>query len=103
LIQIGAKGKVQPLAISLRDQVPGVDQKDGQKSGINVPGVPEGDGQLVVDLDLGGEIPDVTKPDAELIVPGAILRVVRTDLLVSERFHLRDRLLESHGHVSIAP
>jgi cholesterol oxidase len=46
-------------------------------AGIDVPCVPESDCQLVVGLDLRSSLPDVTKPDAELIVPSTILFVLR--------------------------
>ena len=69
-------GSHHPIHL-VASQVFGLDQKDGQEPGIDVPGVPEGTGQLVVGLDLRGKLPDVTKPDAELIVPGATLFVLR--------------------------
>ena len=49
--------------------------------GIDVSGVPEGDGQLVVGLDLRGNLPDVTKPDAELI---AVLIIFRNTIKIIE-------------------
>ena len=54
-------------------------------------------------LIFAASFPDVTQLDAELILPSAILPVVRTALLVAERFQLRESILESHGHVSSAP
>ena len=85
LIQIGAKGDVLRL-----------DEERGQELGVHVPGVPDSNGQLVVGLDLRGKLPDVTKPDAELVVSSATLSVLRTDLLVAERFQLRESILQSH-------
>ncbi len=41
--------------------------------------------------------PDVAQSDAELIVAGTVLGVLRAHLLVAERFELRERLFEGHG------
>lgn len=57
----------------------------------------------VAGLALRGKLPDVAKLDAELIVPGAILFVVRTNLLVSESFELRESFFERHGYVCSGP
>lgn len=76
-----------------RRQLFRLDQERGQELGVHVPGVPESNGQLVVGLDLRGKLPDVTKPDAELVVSSAILSVLRTDLPVVERFQLRESIL----------
>ena len=57
-------------------------------------GLPESDGQLVVGLDLRGQLPDVAELNAELIVAGAVLLVLRTHLLVAERFELLQRFFE---------
>ena len=56
-----------------------------------------------VGLDLRGKFPDLTELDAELIVASATFFVVRTALLVAERFQLRESFLESHGHVCSSP
>jgi hypothetical protein len=57
----------------------------------------------VIGLDLRGELSDVTKRDAELVVTGAALPVSRTDLLVSERLQLRESILEGRCHAGGAP
>src|SRR5688572_28160453 len=78
-----------------------VDEKYCKELGVDVPGVPESHGQLVVRLDLCSKLPDVTYPNAELITPSTILFVMRTHLLVTERLQLRESVLESHCLVSL--
>ena len=41
--------------------------------------------------------PDFAEADAELIVPGALLGVLRPHLRVAERFELPESFFESHG------
>lgn len=53
---------------------------------IGVSGLPKRYGQLIVVLDLPRKHADVATFDAELIVPGAVLGIVRPHLLVAERF-----------------
>ena len=53
--------------------------------------------ELVVGLDLLRQRADVAVLDAELIVAGAVLGVVRTHRLVAERFELLESFVERHG------
>jgi len=55
----------------------------------------------VVGLNLRGQFSDVTEPDAELIVAGAVLAVLCTDLLIAERFELRESFFESCSHICV--
>ena len=52
-------------------------------------------------LDLRGQFSDVAESDSELIVAGAILAVVRADILIAECFELRESLFESHSHSGV--
>lgn len=61
------------------------------------PALPKSQGQLVVGLDLLRQFPDCVESDAELIVAGTVLGVLRSHLLVSERFELLESLFEIHG------
>jgi hypothetical protein len=63
--------------------------------------VPESNGQSVVGLNLRGQFSDFAEPDAELIVAGAVLAVLCTDLLIAERFELRESFFESRGHICV--
>ena len=72
--------------------------EDGQKLGVDVPGLPQGQSQLVIGLDFLGQHPNVAVLHAELIVAGAILDVVRTPLLVAQRLESRERFLKLLGH-----
>src|SRR5262245_42011448 len=84
-------------------QACGLEQKNCQEPGIDVPRFPESNGQRVVGLDLRGELPYVTMTDAELIVSSAPFFVLCTDVLVAERLQLRQGFLESHCHTCSAP
>src|SRR5262249_49726756 len=54
----------------------------------------------MVGLDLLRQHSDVAVFDAELIVAGAVLGVVRPHLLVAERFKLLESFIERHGRHS---
>ncbi len=51
----------------------------------------------MVGFDLLRQLPDIAASDAELIVAGTVLGVLRTHLLVAERFELRESFFERHG------
>ena len=55
----------------------------------------------MVGLNLRGQFSDVAEPDAELIVACAVLAVLRTDLLIAERFELRESFFESRSHIGV--
>jgi hypothetical protein len=55
----------------------------------------------VVGFYLRGQFSDGAEPDAELIVAGAVLAVLRTDLLIAERFELRESFFESRSHICV--
>lgn len=93
-------GPHQPIDL-IASQVLGLDQEDCQEPGVNIAGVPEREGQLVVGLYLRGKLPEVAQLNAELIVTGAVLFVMRTNLFVAESLELSESFFESHGHVSI--
>src|SRR6188508_2687843 len=95
-------GPRHPIHLVAR-QTLGLDQEDCQKLGIDISSLPELVGQRWVGLDLRRNLPNVTVLDAELIVPGAPLPVLLTDLLVAESFELRKSILECHGHVCLDP
>jgi hypothetical protein len=50
--------------------------------------------------DLFRERPDIAETDAELIVAGAALGVLRPHLHVAERFELLESFVEGHGRDS---
>jgi hypothetical protein len=54
----------------------------------------------MVGLDFLREHPDVAVFDAELIVTGAVLGIVRPHLIVAERFELLESFIERHGRDS---
>jgi hypothetical protein len=72
---------------------------DGKLSRTVLRGVWAGNRLNLPDLDLRGNLSDVAKLDAELIFSSAILRVMRMDLFVAERFELRESFSESYGQV----
>lgn len=55
----------------------------------------------MVRADLLRQHPDVAETDAELIVAGAALGVLRPHLCVAQRFELFESFLERHGRDSI--
>ena len=59
-------------------------------------------GQRVVGLDLRGQFSDVAVQAAELIVTRAVLAVLCTNLLVAERFDLREGFFERDRHLVVS-
>jgi hypothetical protein len=57
----------------------------------------------VVGLDLGGQLANIAQPDAELIFPGAMLFVLRTDFLIAERFQPFKSLFKGYRHTECVP
>jgi hypothetical protein len=55
----------------------------------------------VVGLNLRGQFSDDAEPDTEVIVAGAVLAVLRADLLIAERFELRESFFESRSHICV--
>jgi hypothetical protein len=81
-------------------QLLGLDQECCQELGVNVPGLPEGQGQFMVRADLLRQHSDVAETDAELIVPGATFGVLRPHLRIAERFELLESFIERHSRHS---
>ena len=69
----------------------------GRGPPVNVPALPERQGQRMVHLDLFRQPPDVAEADAELIGAGAAFGVLRPHPLVAERFELLESFMERHG------
>src|SRR5215831_14736879 len=67
-----------------------------QELGIDVPGLPKLQSQLVVGLDLLRQLSDVAHWNAELMFARTVFGVMRTHLLVFERFELLHYFSESH-------
>ena len=82
-------------SISSADSFLGSIQESGQALGVDVPGLPERQSQWMVRPDLFRQYPDVAETDAELIVAGAALGVLRPHLRVAERFELLESFFEA--------
>jgi hypothetical protein len=80
----------------LSRHIPRLQQEDCQELSIDVPGLPKGPGQLVVDLDLLRQHPDVTVLHAELIVAGTAPGVVCPPFFIAERLELLQGFIERH-------
>jgi hypothetical protein len=69
-------------------QVLGLNHEGGQKLGIDVPGLPKGEGQLMIGLDLLRQLPDVAPHYSKLILAGTGLGILRPHPFAAKRFEL---------------
>lgn len=76
----------------------GLHHEDREKTRIDVARFPELEAELVVGLDLLGQLADVTELDAILVVAGAVLGIAGADLVVAEGFEPGQGPLAFHGH-----
>ena len=80
-------------AASSADGFLGWNKQSGQKLVDDVTGLAKRQSQRMVRPDLFRQHPDVAETDAELIVAGAALGVLRPHLRVAERFEPLERLI----------
>ena len=87
--------RTRPVEVVLRQSLR-LHHENRQELGVDVLGLPQGESEIRLRLQLLGQRTDVPHLDAELLVAGTVLGVVGSALLIAEGFELLEDLLDCH-------